>query len=103
MVSGHIVSVNLFCHWNEFWLSNFTFLLLDTVFCFLTFHVCDFKEGKLMLQMRKKENSYHSLLINSLLMANISLDQEMLLLCFYSSFRFVYQYHVSRMLTSVPC
>lgn len=36
-------------------------------------------------------------------MANISLYTQTLLLCFYSPFRFVYQYRVFRMVTSVPC
>lgn len=36
-------------------------------------------------------------------MANISLYTQILLLCFYSSFTFVYQSHVFIMVTSVPC
>lgn len=36
-------------------------------------------------------------------MANISLYTQIWLLCFYSSFTFVYQSHVFRMVTSVPC
>lgn len=47
-------------------------------------------------------------IMNSLLMTNISLNTQLLLLCFYSSCRFVcscrfvYQYSLSRMVTSGP-
>lgn len=41
-------------------------------------------------------------IMNSLLMTNISLNTQLLVLCFYSSRRFVYQYSLSRMVTSGP-
>lgn len=41
--------------------------------------------------------------MNFLQMANLSLCTQLCLLCFYSSFTFVYQSHVFRMVTSVPC
>lgn len=42
-------------------------------------------------------------IMNSLLMANVSLYTRALLPYFYSSLRFVYQYYVFRVVISVSC
>lgn len=94
MLTGGLVFVSLFCDWNDSYL-----LLSDSTFYFVrlvVFCVCEFKEGNLIFRLMGKSMIFmtkYFKVMNSLPVANISLDTQLLLLCFDSSFRFVYQCH----------